>query len=124
MISKHMSSIAGVAACALILDAAAAVAMPAAPPLDFGATPATLARGGGRFGGPGLGFRGDYGGYVGNWRRPYAWAPGGAIAAGAAIGVLSGADAVAYTSTPAPVDGLCWYYSDDSMSQGLWDVCQ
>lgn len=64
------------------------------------------------------------GGYYGGWRRPYAWAPGGAIAAGAAIGVLSADAAVGYASVAAPADGLCWYYSDDSATQGFWDVCQ
>jgi hypothetical protein len=64
-------------------------------------------------------------GYYGGWRRPYAWPPGGAIAAGAAIGVLTAAEAGYYYSIPAaPADGLCWYYTDDSQTQGFWDVCQ
>ncbi|WP_442753473.1 hypothetical protein ACNHKD_10700 [Methylocystis sp. JAN1] len=72
--------------------------------------------------GPVVGYRG--GAYVGAWRRPYAWPPGGAIAAGAAVGVLSAADAVGYATVAAPANGLCWYYTDDNASQGFWDVCQ
>jgi hypothetical protein len=63
--------------------------------------------------------------YGGGWRRPYyRWAPGGAIAAGAAIGVLSAAAAAAYASTPAPASGLCWYYTDATYRAGFWDVCR
>jgi hypothetical protein len=59
------------------------------------------------------------------WRRPvnYWWPAGGAIAAGAAIGVVSAATAAAWAgATPAP--GYCWYYTDPSRRQGFWDVCR
>ena len=62
-------------------------------------------------------------GYPGRWARPgwYRWGPGGAIAAGAAIGFLAAGAAVAYGTPPAP--GMCWYYTDPSRSQGFWDYC-
>jgi hypothetical protein len=65
-------------------------------------------------------YRGGYGG----WARPgwYRWGPGGAIAAGAAIGVLAAGAAVAYAGS-APAPGLCWYYTDPSYRQGFWDAC-
>ena len=65
------------------------------------------------------------GGYrYGNWARPgYGWRPGGAIAAGAAIGFVSAATAAAWAG-PAPGPGLCWYYTDPSRQQGFWDACQ
>src|SRR5271156_4537543 len=67
------------------------------------------------------GYRGGYGG----WARPgwYRWGPGGAIAAGAAIGVLAAGAAVAYAGS-APAPGLCWYYTDPSYRQGVWDPRQ
>ncbi|MFY9971441.1 MAG: hypothetical protein WAK41_18750 [Roseiarcus sp.] len=75
------------------------------------------------------GYRPGYAGYrgpavVGGWARPgwYHWGPGGAIAAGAAIGVL-GAAAVAAWAPPAPAPGLCWYYTDPSQRSGFWDAC-
>ena len=52
----------------------------------------------------------------------YRWAPGGAIAAGAAIGFVTAAAAAAYASAP-PQPGLCWYYTDPSKTQGFWDAC-
>jgi hypothetical protein len=60
----------------------------------------------------------------GRWVRParYYWAPGGAIAAGAAIGFVTAAAAVAWAGAP-PADGYCWYYTDPSQTQGFWDVC-
>jgi hypothetical protein len=66
-------------------------------------------------------YRGGYGG----WARPgwYHWGPGGAIAAGAALGVLATGAAVAYAGQP-PAPGLCWYYTDPSYRQGFWDACQ
>jgi hypothetical protein len=80
------------------------------------------------YGGYRPGYHGGWHGgpvYVGGWRRPgYGWAPGGAIAAGAAIGVLSAAAAAAYASQPAPANGLCWYYTDPSYTAGFWDVCR
>ncbi len=64
-----------------------------------------------------------YGGY-GGWARPgwYRWGPGGAIAAGAALGVLAAGAAVAYAGQP-PAPGLCWYYTDPGYRQGFWDAC-
>jgi hypothetical protein len=62
-------------------------------------------------------------GYPGRWARPgwYRWGPGGAIAAGAAIGFLAAGAAVAYGTPPAP--GMCWYYTDPTRTQGFWDYC-
>ena len=62
-------------------------------------------------------------GYYGNWYRPYRWRPGGAIAAGAAIGFLGAAAAASYYSAPPPAPGLCWYYTNPSRTAGFWDVC-
>jgi hypothetical protein len=60
----------------------------------------------------------------GRWVRParYTWRPGGAIAAGAAIGFVTAATAVAWAGAP-PVAGYCWYYTDQSRTEGFWDVC-
>ena len=59
----------------------------------------------------------------GGWVRPaYRWGPGGAIAAGAAIGFVAAATAVAWAGAP-PAPGYCWYYTDPSRTQGFWDVC-
>lgn len=57
----------------------------------------------------------------GRWVRParYTWRPGGAIAAGAAIGFVT---AAAWAGAP-PAPGYCWYYTDPSRTQGFWDVC-
>ena len=61
--------------------------------------------------------------YRGGWGgRPYRWAPGGAIAAGAAIGFVGAATAVAWAPQP-PQAGLCWYYTDPSQRNGFWDTC-
>jgi hypothetical protein len=67
---------------------------------------------------------GYHGGGV-RWARPgwYGWPRGGAIAAGAAIGVVSAAAAVAWAGA-APAPGMCWYYTDPSRTQGFWDYCQ
>jgi len=61
----------------------------------------------------------------GGWARPgwYGWPRGGAIAAGAAIGVVAAATAVAWAGAP-PAPGMCWYYTDPSRTQGFWDYCQ
>ena len=59
----------------------------------------------------------------GRWVRPYRWAPGGAIAAGAAIGFVAAASASAYYSAPPPQPGMCWYYTDPSKRNGFWDIC-
>src|SRR6267143_1737757 len=60
----------------------------------------------------------------GRWVRPthYYWRPGGAIAAGAAIGFVAAATAVAWAGSP-PAPGYCWYYTDPSRTQGFWDAC-
>ncbi len=51
----------------------------------------------------------------GRWVRPtnYYWRPGGAIAAGAAIGFVTAATAAAWAGAP-PAPGSCWYYTDPS----------
>jgi hypothetical protein len=58
------------------------------------------------------------------WVRPvhYRWRPGGAIAAGAAIGFVTAATAAAWAGA-APGPNLCWYYTDPSRTQGFWDTC-
>lgn len=60
----------------------------------------------------------------GRWARPgrYRWPVGGAIAAGAAIGFVAAVTAAAWAGPP-PSDGLCWYYTDPSRTQGFWDYC-
>jgi hypothetical protein len=82
-------------------------------------------RGGGVYRG-GYGYRGGgvYRGGYGGWARPgwYRWGPGGAIAAGAAVGVLAAGAAAAYAGA-APAPGLCWYYTDPSYRNGFWDAC-
>jgi len=59
------------------------------------------------------------------WARPaaYGWPRGGAIAAGAAIGVVTAATAAAWAGA-APAPGMCWYCTDPSRTQGFWDYCQ
>jgi len=61
----------------------------------------------------------------GNWVRPgaYWWPRGGAVAAGAALGFVTAAAAVAWAGT-APGPEYCWYYTDPSKRQGFWDYCQ
>jgi len=61
----------------------------------------------------------------GGWARPswYRWPAGGAIAAGAAIGMVTAATAAAWAGAP-PAAGMCWYYTDPSRTQGFWDYCQ
>jgi hypothetical protein len=60
---------------------------------------------------------------TGAWVRPgYRWRPGGAIAAGAAIGFVTAATAVVWAGA-APGPNLCWYYTDSSRQQGFWDAC-
>jgi hypothetical protein len=60
----------------------------------------------------------------GGWVRPahYTWRPGGAIAAGAALGFVAAGMAAAWAGSP-PAPGYCWYYTDPSRTQGFWDVC-
>lgn len=57
------------------------------------------------------------------WARParYSWRPGGAIAAGAAMGFLAAANAA--WAGPPPAAGLCWYYTDWTQRNGFWDWC-
>ncbi len=50
------------------------------------------------------------------------WAPGGAVAAGAAIGFIAGAAAVSVAGA-APKPGYCWYYTNPQKTTGFWDVC-
>jgi hypothetical protein len=59
------------------------------------------------------------------WARPayYHWPVGGAIAAGAAIGMVTAASAAAWAGAP-PASGMCWYYTDPSKTQGFWDYCR
>lgn len=59
------------------------------------------------------------------WARPgwYNWRPGGAIAAGVALGFIAAASAAAYATSPAPEPGMCWYYTDPSRTAGFWDYC-
>ena len=61
----------------------------------------------------------------GRWMRQanYYWRPGGAIAAAAAISVVTAATAAAWAGAPAAT-GYCWYYTDPSRTQGFRDVCQ
>ncbi len=61
----------------------------------------------------------------GAWARPgwYRWGPGGAIAAGAAIGFIAAGAAAAYATAPAPAPGMCWYYTDPYRRSGFWDYC-
>jgi len=75
-------------------------------------------RGGAVVGGRGAAYRG-------RWVRPgnYWWPVGGAIAAGAAIGMVTAATAAAWAG-PAPGPNMCWYYTDPSRTQGFWDTCQ
>jgi hypothetical protein len=69
--------------------------------------------------GPNVYYRG------GAWARPrsYWWPVGGAIAAGAAIGVIGAAAAASWAGSP-PGPNYCWYYTDASQRRGFWDVCQ
>ena len=73
--------------------------------------------GGGVYRGGAYGYHGGVyrAGAYGGWARPgwYHWGAGGAIAAGAAIGVLATGAAIAYAGQP-PAPGLCWYYTDPS----------
>jgi hypothetical protein len=57
------------------------------------------------------------------WVRPgYRWGPGGAIAAGAALGFVGAATAAAWAGS-APAPGMCWYYTNSSRRSGFWDYC-
>ena len=84
----------------------------------------TAVRGGTVYRGGGV-YRGGAVVRGGGWARPgrYWWRPGGAIAAGAAIGFVTAATAAAWAG-PAPAPNMCWYYTDASRTQGFWDYCQ
>ena len=60
----------------------------------------------------------------GRWVRPgnYRWRPGGAVAAGAALGFVGAATAAAWAGA-APASGMCWYYTNSSRRSGFWDYC-
>jgi hypothetical protein len=89
-----------------------------------GAASRTVVRGG-AVARPGAVVRPGYAGGGVRWARPgrYYWPRGGAIAAGAAIGVVTAATAAAWAGA-APAPGMCWYYTDPSRTQGFWDYCQ
>lgn len=50
------------------------------------------------------------------------WHRGGAVAAGAALGFITGA-AAASLAGPAPRAGYCWYYTTPRRTTGFWDWC-
>lgn len=50
------------------------------------------------------------------------WHPGGAIAAGAALGFIAGAAAVSLAGNP-PRTGYCWFYTSHNRTTGFWDRC-
>ncbi|MCO5091636.1 hypothetical protein [Bosea sp. (in: a-proteobacteria)] len=50
------------------------------------------------------------------------WHPGGAIAAGAAIGFVAGAAASSWAGPP-PRANYCWFYTNHARTHGFWDVC-
>jgi len=49
------------------------------------------------------------------------WRPGGAIAAGAAIGYLTAASVTWAGPPPGPT--YCWFYTDQTRTKGFWDIC-
>lgn len=53
--------------------------------------------------------------------RPY-WPPGGAVAAGAALGFLTGV-AAANLAGPPPQPNYCWYYTNPQRTTGFWEPC-
>jgi hypothetical protein len=72
---------------------------------------------------PGVGYHGPV--VIGPGYRPVDmwWQPGGAIAAGVAIGVISAAAAASWAGKP-PGPNYCWYYTDASRRNGFWDLCK
>lgn len=50
------------------------------------------------------------------------WHPGGAVAAGAALGFIAGAAAVSWAGNP-PRAGYCWFYTSHNRTTGFWDRC-
>jgi hypothetical protein len=96
-----------------------------------GCAAGAVGRDGYRRGGAACGSRGCVAGGSRGYVRPRGvvvatpnryWRPGGAIAAGAAIGVLAGAAAVSVAGQP-PRSGQCWYYTSPARTTGFWDVC-
>jgi len=117
----------GVAPSACVAAFTAAAQSPCAAAAIAGAAAVAVRGGGYRRGGAVAVRGGGYrrGGVVvtrGAWGNAYRWPPGGAIAAGAAIGFIAAGSAVAYASTRPPAPGLCWYYNDPSRRSGFWDV--
>jgi len=68
-------------------------------------------------------YRGRYVYRGGPWVRPraYWWPIGGAVVAGAALGMV--AASAATWAGPPPGPGYCWYYTDPTRRQGFWDQC-
>ncbi|PZM14384.1 hypothetical protein [Rhizobium tubonense] len=96
-----------------------------------GCAAGAVGRGGYRRGGAACGSRGCVAGGSRGYARPRGvvvvnprryWRPGGAIAAGAAIGFIAGAAAVSVAGQP-PSSGQCWYYTSPAKTSGFWDVC-
>ncbi|MDQ0509320.1 hypothetical protein [Ancylobacter amanitiformis] len=55
--------------------------------------------------------------------NPYRyWPPGGAVAAGAAVGFLAGAAAVTLAGPP-PQPNYCWFYTNPQRTTGFWEAC-
>ncbi|ADH89436.1 conserved hypothetical protein [Ancylobacter novellus DSM 506] len=50
------------------------------------------------------------------------WPPGGAVAAGAALGFLTGV-AAANLVGPPPQPNYCWYYTNPQRTTGFWEPC-
>ncbi len=50
------------------------------------------------------------------------WRPGGAIAAGAAIGFVAATTAASWAGSP-PGPTYCWFYTDLTRTNGFWDLC-
>lgn len=50
------------------------------------------------------------------------WRPGGAIAAGAAVGFVAATTAAAWAGPP-PGPAYCWFYIDPTRTKGFWDLC-
>jgi hypothetical protein len=139
-IRRHASLFVAASAAVGLLAAAPAQAAPLAPNSVLNAqvddasdvSEVAVVYRGGRYVGPRGGVY-RYGGAAvvrpgyryGGWARPgwYRWGPGGAIAAGAAIGFIAAAGAAAYATSPAPAPGMCWYYSDPYRRTGFWDYC-
>jgi hypothetical protein len=66
----------------------------------------------------GPGFRGGGRPFRGWARRPYY----GTILGGIALGTIVGV-AIAGTAPVAPAPNMCWFWNDQSYTQGYWDYC-